>query len=98
MILVTANIVIQDGRMPEAVRISQEQAVRTRKEPGCISYAVNQDIENPQQLMFFEQWTDAGAVQRHFTAAHAIAFAQQLGALAAATPIMALYKADPITA
>jgi quinol monooxygenase YgiN len=59
MILVIGSVVVRDGRLAEAIALSQEHVTRSRAEPGCKAHAVHQDTENPNRLVFVEQWSTA---------------------------------------
>ena len=55
MIVLLGSVVIQPGRVEEALALSQVHVLRSRTEPGCISHAVYRDTENLQRLMFVER-------------------------------------------
>jgi hypothetical protein len=61
MIIVLGSVVVREGRVNEALSLSQEHVARSRAEPGCIAHAVHQDAENPLRLVFIEH----GPVRRH---------------------------------
>ena len=52
MIIVLGHVVVQDGRMSEALELSQSHVQRSRVEPGCITHHVYLDPEHPCQLVF----------------------------------------------
>lgn len=37
----------------------------TRQEEGCLEYRLHQDYENPAIFLFYENWTDAGCLEKH---------------------------------
>ncbi|MRS01855.1 antibiotic biosynthesis monooxygenase [bacterium] len=37
----------------------------TRKEAGCITYQLHQDIEDPSIFVFYEIWQSAASLERH---------------------------------
>jgi len=96
MVLVLGSVVIQQGRMDDALRLSREHVVRSRGEHGCVSHAVHLDAENPQRLVFVEQWSDQGALSQHFTVPASRQFVKDLGALAAEAPTMSIYEAQQL--
>ena len=96
MILVIGSVVAPQARIAEALALSREHVTRSRLEPGCISHAVHQDIENPLRLVFVEQWADAAALREHFRVPASRAFARDLSALAAEPPKMAIYEGSEI--
>lgn len=42
----------------------------SRKEPGCLSYELFQDDENPQDFITVERWTDNQAADAHLATPH----------------------------
>lgn len=96
MILVLGDVVAREGRMAEALALSQEHVARSRSEPGCIAHAVHQDTENPRRLVFVEQWTDQAALWAHFKVPATRAFSKALGELAEQPPGLALYEASEL--
>ena len=96
MILVMGSVVARDGHLAEALALSQEHVQRSRREPGCIAHAVHLDCENPQRLVFAEEWADLGALQRHFQVPASRAFAKALAALASEAPRLDVFDATRV--
>jgi len=51
MIIVLGSAIVKDGRIDEALKISQQHVNRSRNEPGCIAHGVHLNFENPQRLV-----------------------------------------------
>jgi quinol monooxygenase YgiN len=96
MILVLGSVEVQANQLEDALRISQEHVLRSRAEPGCISHAVHRDTENPQRLVFVEQWLDQAALARHFKVPASRHFVKELGALATQPPTMSIFEAQQL--
>jgi quinol monooxygenase YgiN len=96
MIVVLGDVVAREGCAAEALILSQEHVARSRAEPGCISHAVHRDIENPQRLVFVEQWASMEALWDHFKVPASRAFAKALAALAEGSPGIAIYDATEV--
>jgi len=96
VILVTGAIVASAATFDEVLRLSREHVERSRAEPGCISHSVFRDTENPQRLVFFEQWADAAALKAHFVLPASRAFAKAVGALASELPTIQIYDAEVV--
>ena len=79
MILVLGSVIAQRGCISEALALSQEHVLRSRAEPGCIAHAVHQDSENPQRLVFVEQWASQAALWEHFKVPASRSFTEALG-------------------
>ena len=96
MILVLGSVAIQKGKITQALAVSQEHVMRSRTEPGCIAHAVHQDCENPNRLVFIEEWEDQASLQRHFKVSESGAFVKALAAMAVEPPSMAIYEATQV--
>jgi quinol monooxygenase YgiN len=96
MIIVLGSLVAREGRLDEALSLSQEHVARSRVEPGCIAHAVHQDAENASRLVFVEQWATQAALWEHFKVPASRAFARALAALAQEQPSMAIYEATQV--
>lgn len=96
MIVVTGDILARADTVDQVLALSLEHVQRSRAEPGCISHAVHRDAENPLRLVFVEQWADRAALLAHFGVPASRAFAKAAGGLAAATPSIQIYEAEPI--
>ena len=97
MIAVLGSVLIRHGHIQEALRLSHEHVVRSRAEPGCISHGVHQDTENPQRLLFVEEWSDQAALTQHFKVPASGHFVKALSAVAAQAPNMPPYEAKPLS-
>jgi quinol monooxygenase YgiN len=63
----------------------------TRREPGCITYDLLQNHEDPTDFTFVEEWTGADALAAHFETAHMVETLPKLQAVAAAPPDIRRY-------
>jgi quinol monooxygenase YgiN len=96
MIVVLGSVVAREGCVPQVLALSREHVHRSRAEPGCIAHNVHQDAENPQRLVFVEQWASEEALWEHFKVPASKSFAKSVSALAAEAPSLAIYAATPI--
>lgn len=96
MILVTGSVTALPGRFDEALALSQQHVARSRAEPGCLAHAVHRDTENPQRLVFVEQWADLAALMVHFKVPESRAFGKALASLAAEPPTIQVFDATPV--
>jgi len=96
MILVIGSVVVRDGSVDDAVRLSLEHVKRSRAEPGCIAHAVHRDCENPDRLVFVEEWADEASLRQHFKVPASQAFVAGLSALASGPPTMTIYAAERV--
>lgn len=89
----TGSAVIKPPQLDEAIELSRRHVRRSRDEPGCISHAVHQDVEQANRLVFVEQWDDLDALRAHFALPESAAFAADLAAMSEDTS-MAIYDAQ----
>jgi quinol monooxygenase YgiN len=77
MVIVSAKILTAPGRRDEFIKAAQECIAATRKEAGCLQYELYASTEDPDRLMYFEQWTSREALDTHIKSAHMVKFAQE---------------------
>jgi quinol monooxygenase YgiN len=76
-----------DADMRDAlVQAGQAVAAASRKEVGCISYRLYEDVELENELVFVEEWESSEALQAHFATAHVRDFMQAIPATIVAPP------------
>ncbi|MEP3047442.1 MAG: putative quinol monooxygenase [Roseibium sp.] len=74
MIYLIANFKTKPGST-EAIRKAVAPCLEaTRREPGCITYDLFQNMEDPDSLVFVEKWESREALSAHFEAPHLIAW------------------------
>lgn len=68
--------VVAKGKLKPGVDVedylvqARELVAETRKEEGCITYALHQDINDPSIVTMLEEWVDEEALNRHGQAEH----------------------------
>ena len=67
---ISSSFELIDEYKNEVMAALQDLVMETRKEPGCVSYILTQDRENPRKCMFLEVWEDEAAFRAHTTSAH----------------------------
>ncbi|MDO0823431.1 putative quinol monooxygenase [Desulfosporosinus nitroreducens] len=70
MIKVIAKLTIKEDKIEELKSIIPELVAETRKEDGCLSYQLFQDVKNKKMLSFVEDWVSNEALQRHMNSKH----------------------------
>lgn len=96
MILVVGSVVVREGKLAEALSLSQAHVARSRSEPGCLLHGVHQDTENPNRLVFIEKWADQESLRKHFVVPDSRAFAKALAAVAVDVPVLEAYDGTPV--
>lgn len=63
----------------------------TRREPGCLRYQLLQNLADPTDFTFVEEWADETALNAHFTTPHLQAVLAKAPPLLAAEPDIRRY-------
>ena len=67
---VVARIVARPGRVEEVRELLRGLVGPTRREAGCITYELLQNVDDPTDFTFVEEWTDAAALDAHLNSPH----------------------------
>lgn len=70
MIKVIAKGVFRKDALETVIALYQELIHETKKEKGCISYELYQDIDNPCILTMLETWENKACLDAHSVSAH----------------------------
>jgi len=99
MLIILGHVLARSDTIEQATQLAREHVQRSRREPGCLSYDVHVDLDNPLRLVFVERWADGAALQAHFRVPESVAFARDMARLGAAPPEMAVHEATvlPLT-
>lgn len=92
MITIVAKSIIKEDKVAEFINLAQELIDESRKEAGCISYHLNQDLNNKNALTFIEQWENKEAIALHNNSAHFVRIIPKLGELRETAPEINLYE------
>lgn len=96
MIIITGSVIIRPEHFDEALELGVEHSARSRGEPGCIAHNCHVDAENPQRIVFVEEWADMAAVKTHFAVAASGEFVRTLGGWAEGAPDMKIFAAEKV--
>lgn len=76
MIIVAAKANAKPGKRDAFIKAAQPSIAATRKENGCLLYALYASTENETELLYFEKWTDRDVLEKHLEAKHMREFAK----------------------
>ena len=65
MICVYAKFTVKPDQMEAFVKKAVELVIRTKSEPGCVSYELCRDKEKGNVFAMVEKWADDAALQTH---------------------------------
>jgi quinol monooxygenase YgiN len=88
---VIAKVKARPDKVSELRSILTSLVEPTRKEPGCISYTLLQNNEDPTDFVLVEEWQSSTALQSHFATKHFRDALVKLPNLVAAEPDIQRY-------
>ncbi|WP_151949211.1 putative quinol monooxygenase [Aliarcobacter butzleri] len=91
MIKVIARSVIMENHLSDALKIYKILVDETVKEPGCITYELFQELDNPNNLTLIEEWESLEALHLHTQTPHFINLVGELSAYEKELPVL-IYK------
>ena len=89
---VLARIVAKPGSVEHVKSVLLAAVEPTRNEHGCILYDLMQNTTDPTDFTFYEEWTDAAALDAHSTSSHIAAGFAQLDGHVAGPPDVRRYR------
>ncbi|NTW72212.1 MAG: antibiotic biosynthesis monooxygenase [Eubacteriaceae bacterium] len=92
MITLVSKATIKAGKLEEYKAVVGELAELSRKEEGCISYGLFEDLKDPNILTFIEEWEDDEALKFHNQTEHFIKFGPKIKELREEGSVTNLYK------
>jgi hypothetical protein len=69
-IKITAIITVKAEHRAELLDVFTALVGESRKEGSNLRYDLHQDLQNPNRLVFFENWKDQAAVDSHNASVH----------------------------
>jgi quinol monooxygenase YgiN len=54
------------GKGPELARLRLPRHAVVRQDPGCEQFDLYQNVENPDELLMVERWTDEESLKAHY--------------------------------
>lgn len=81
MIRILASGKIKAGKLEDLIEVAIPLVEGSRNEAGNISYALNQNTQNPNEICFIEEWKDQKAIDIHNETIHFKTAVAKLGGL-----------------
>ena len=70
MVKVIAKFFVKEDKVEEFLKLASVLVEESRKEEGCVSYNLLQDVSNSQILIMVEEWESAKILKTHMDSAH----------------------------
>lgn len=71
----------------EYLELARTVVTETRKEKGCITYTLNQDINDPSIICMLEEWEDEESLNQHNNTKHVLEIVPELRKLRESTEL-----------
>jgi quinol monooxygenase YgiN len=91
-IKIVARIIAGAGCVDRVHAILLDVVEPTRREPGCIGYALLQNRTDPADFTFVEEWASDAAIDAHLASAHVTRALAELTGLLSVPPDIRRYK------
>ena len=88
---VVARVVARPGKIEELRVVLQGLVEPTRREPGCVTYELLQNMADPTDFTFVEEWSSNADLDAHLQSAHLRNARSRLSDLVAAAPDIRRY-------
>ena len=96
MILIIGGARIRPEHHQAALALGVEHSARSRAESRCLAHNCHIDAEDPNRLVFVEQWSDMAAVQAHFDVPESGDFVRRLSRMAVGQPEIRIFQATEL--
>lgn len=92
MLKLVAKFIVKEDRIEEFKNYAEELVEETRKEEGCISYQLFQDVNDSKILTFIEEWENQEAIDNHNNSKHITEALPKLIATLKEEPVLNINK------
>lgn len=92
MITITAKSTVKPEKKEAFLILAEKLVKESRKEKGCLSYCLYEDINHPGKFIIIEEWKDKRAIQSHNTSKHFTEIVPEMSKLREGKPEVDLYK------
>jgi quinol monooxygenase YgiN len=92
MVRVIARISSKADTAEQLRKILTELVTPSRQEPGCLSYELFQDEEDPVEFVTLEHWADSQAAQGHMATPHVAEAIARAASCLAQPPVIHRFK------
>jgi len=70
MVYVIATLTVKPEMRANLIAAARDAIAATRNEQGCISYDLHESVDDPNKLVFLEEWTSADCLPVHSKSDH----------------------------
>lgn len=92
MIRVVAHITAKPEKISEARQLLEGFIEPTRKEKGCVLYELHQNLGDPTEFTFIEEWDSEVDLEKHLQSPHIESAFPRFAELCSAPPDIRKYQ------
>ena len=89
--IVIAQISIKEAQRNNFLALAKEMIKISNAEKGCIMYRLLEDIEQDNQFLFYEEYSNQQAVDHHNSSSHFHDFLNNITNMLNAAPVINTY-------
>ena len=89
--VIVAQINIKESSIAEFLNLAEDMVANTNTEPGCICYKLLDAVAEKGEFFFYEEYTDAAAIDAHNASDHFKAFGKAIAPLISQAPIVDVF-------
>jgi quinol monooxygenase YgiN len=93
-ILIAAHIDVDPATREECLIKAQPYIDGALSQEGCLCYSWAADMNNPERIEVFEEWTDEEALAQHFKDVHYSSMLAHIGSFGLKNAVSAKYRVD----
>ena len=97
MIVVTGRAIVKQEKLAEAIASASDMTRFSRAEPGCITFQMYSNPQNPVAFFLFEEWETQADLDAHFQSEHFKRFSAVLPELVDDAMVMRRYEVKDIS-
>lgn len=96
MYVIAGTFAAHPEKKAQLIQLAQSMFAPSRAEVGCISYNFYEDTAHEHHFLFFEEWEEKAAIDRHFETLHFQEFRQKFSQMIVGAPTIKIYKVEEI--
>lgn len=93
-IVIAAHIDVDPATREECLKKAQPYIDGALSQEGCLCYSWAADMNNPERIEVFEEWTDEEALAQHFKDVHYSNMLAHIGSFGLKNAVSAKYRVD----
>src|SRR5579872_5084046 len=96
VVVIGGRFKVKPERRADMVKLATALYPSSRAEKGCLHYSCYQDAGEPDSFLFFEEWENQEAIDKHFGTPYFQDFMARFPEMIVGQPVIKLYTIDAI--